>query len=37
MGQWSHNVWVVAWVGARIHRKGTKYMRIINPQVYIWN
>ena len=37
MGQWSHNVWVVACAGARIYRTGTKYMRIIYPYVYIWN
>ena len=29
MGQWRHNVWVVAYVGARLYRTGTKCMRII--------
>ena len=31
MGQRSHIVWVVACVGARIYRTGTKYMRTIYP------
>ena len=37
MGQRSHNVWVVACAGDGIYRTGTKYMRNIYPQVYIWN
>ena len=37
MDQRRQKVWVGACAGARIYRTGTKYMRIIYPQVYNWN